>query len=106
MLEPLLVKYGVQMVFAGHDHIYERLKPQQGIHHFVVGSSGQLRKGDLQPSATTAAGFDQDQAFLLVEIDGLELFFQAISRTGLTVDSGHIRRAAMTDGPVQEARRR
>jgi Calcineurin-like phosphoesterase len=98
MLEPLLVKYGVHVVFAGHDHVYERLNPQRGIHHFVVGSGGQLRKGDLQPSDSTAAGFDQDQAFLLVEIDGAELFFQAISRTGLTVDSGRIRRVIATDG--------
>ena len=47
VLEPLFLKYGVSVVFAGHDHVYERVKPQQGITHFVVGSSGQLRKGNL-----------------------------------------------------------
>ena len=30
-LEPLFVKYGVNVVFSGHDHIYERIKPQKGI---------------------------------------------------------------------------
>ena len=50
LLEPLLVKYGVQVVFSGHDHVYERLKPQRGIYYFVTGSGGQLRKGDLQES--------------------------------------------------------
>ena len=29
-LEPLFVKYGVNVVFSGHDHIYERFKPQTG----------------------------------------------------------------------------
>ena len=93
LLEPLLIRHGVQVVFSGHDHVYERLNPQKGIHYFVVGSAGQLRKGDLQRSDTTAAGFDQDQAFLAGEITGDDLFFQAISRTGATVDAGVIRRA-------------
>lgn len=94
-LEPLLLKYGVSVVFSGHDHVYERLKPQNGITYFVCGSGGKLRKGDLVPSETTAAGFDQDQAFTLVEIDGDELFFQTISRSGATVDAGVIRRVGL-----------
>jgi hypothetical protein len=98
LIEPLLLAHGVRVVFSGHDHIYERLKPQKGIDYFVVGSSGQLRRGDLRKSATTAAGFDQDQAFLLVEISGDELFFEAISRTGVVVDSGQIRRVATSPG--------
>ena len=92
LLEPLLLKYGVHVVFSGHDHVYERLKPQRGIHYFVAGSGGQLRKGDLQRSDITAAGFDQDQAFMLVEVAGDELHFQVVSRTGVTVDSGQIPR--------------
>lgn len=91
-LEPLFVKHGVSVVFAGHDHVYERIKPQKGIHYFVVGSAGKLREGDLRRSNITAAGFDQDHAFMLAEIVGADMFFQAISRTGHTVDSGVIRR--------------
>ena len=98
LLEPLLVKYGVAVVFTGHDHVYERLKPQKGVHYFVTGSGGQLRKGDLVPSETTAAGFDQDQAFMIVEVDGDTLFFQTISRTGATVDAGTIPRRLRHDG--------
>ena len=92
LLEPLLIRHGVQVAFTGHDHVYERLTPQNGIQYFVTGSGGQLRKGDLQRSETTAAGFDQDQVFLAAEIAGDELHFQAISRSGQTVDSGVIRR--------------
>jgi hypothetical protein len=36
----------------------------------------------------TAAGFDQDNVFMLVEILGADLAFQAVSRTGQVVDSG------------------
>jgi len=38
------------------------------------------------------AGYDKDRSFLSVEISGDDLYFQAISRTGVTVDSGTIRR--------------
>ena len=87
-LEPLFEANGVSIVFAGHEHVYERLKPQNGINYFVLGSSGQLRFHDLRPSADTAKGFDADQAFALVEISGDQLYFEVVSRTGETVDSG------------------
>jgi 3',5'-cyclic AMP phosphodiesterase CpdA len=92
VLEPLFVKYGVQVVFAGHDHVYERVKPQKGISYFTEGASGSLRPGNLRKTALTAAGYDQDRTFMLVEVAGDELHFQTISRTGRTVDSGVIRR--------------
>lgn len=91
-LEPLLIKYGVDVALTGHEHIYERIKPQKGITHFIVGSSGQLRKGGLTPSAMTAVGFDQDQAFMVATIIGDDMSFQAVSRTGVIVDAGVIKR--------------
>ena len=92
VLEPLLVKYGVDVVFSGHDHVYERLKPQKGITYFVSGSGGELRRGDVRPSGLTAAYYDQDQSFMLVEVSGDDLFFEAVARSGATVDSGVIHR--------------
>jgi hypothetical protein len=93
ILEPLFIKNDVTVVFAGHDHFYERTTPQNGIVHFVVGSGGQLRKGNIdRRSGLTASGFDTDQAFLAVEIDGEEMYFNAVSRTGQVVDSGVITR--------------
>ena len=87
-LVPMLQKYGVNVVFSGHDHVYERLKPQNGINYFVLGNSGQLRFHNLRPSGQMEMGFDADRDFMVVEIDGDELYFQVISRTGLTIDSG------------------
>jgi hypothetical protein len=99
MLEPLFVRYGVNVVFSGHDHIYERVKPQQGITYFVSGSAGSLRTGDYgKPQAFSATGFDRDFEFMLVEIDGSKMYFQAISRTGQTIDSGVIENGKATAG--------
>jgi hypothetical protein len=92
LLEPIFMKNGVNVVFAGHDHVYERLKPQKGIYYFVSGAAGQLRKGDMTKSDETAASFDRDRSFMAVEVTASELYFQAISRTGQVVDSGVIRR--------------
>jgi predicted MPP superfamily phosphohydrolase len=92
VLEPLFLKYGVQVVFAGHEHVYERTKPQKGIYYFTEGASGELRAGNLKKTDLTAAGYDKDRSFLTVEISGDELYFQAVSRTGVIVDSGVIHR--------------
>jgi predicted MPP superfamily phosphohydrolase len=93
VLEPLLVKYNVSVVLSGHDHFYERIKPQKGITYFVVGSGGQLRVGNIdRGSGITAKGFDTDQAFMAAEIAGDQMYFNAISRAGQVVDSGVITR--------------
>jgi 3',5'-cyclic AMP phosphodiesterase CpdA len=94
ILEPIFVKYGVNLVLAGHDHFYERLKPQQGIQHFVIGGSAKLREGNVRKSEITAASFDTDNSFALMEISGDTLHYQAISRTGRTIDAGSYTRPA------------
>jgi hypothetical protein len=91
-LEPLFVKYGLNVVFAGHDHFYERITPQKGIYHFVSGAAGQLRRGNLREAGLTVKGYDQDQSFMLVEVFGDVMAFEAVSRTGRIVDSGTIER--------------
>lgn len=93
VLEPLFLKYNVSVVFTGHDHFYERTKPQKGIVYFVVGSGGQLRKGNIdRRSGLVAAGNDTDQTFFAAEINGDTMSFNAVSRGGQVVDSGAITR--------------
>jgi 3',5'-cyclic AMP phosphodiesterase CpdA len=94
IIEPVLVKHDVAVVISGHEHLYERTKPQRGITYFTSGGAGKLRVGDLRRSAETAVGFDRDFHFMLFEIDGDALYYQAISRAGLSIDSGVIRRPA------------
>ena len=91
-LEPLFVKHGVSVVFTGHEHFYERVKPQKGITYFIAGSSAKLRRGDIRNSDLTAKGFDDGYTFMLVEVADDEMYFQTISHTGAHVDSGVLRR--------------
>jgi len=93
IVEPMFIKYNLNVVFAGHEHFYERIKPQRGIYYFTAGGSAKLRGGDIiGNSPLTAKGFDTEQSFMVVEIDGDVLRFQTISRRGKRVDSGEIRR--------------
>lgn len=92
-LEPLFQRYQVNVVFSGHDHIYERSKPQQGINYFVTGAGGKIRRGGVDlKSPTRAVSYDQDNHFMLIELDERQLRFQALSETGLLIDHGMIER--------------
>ena len=93
VVEPIFLKYGVNVVLTGHDHVYERIKPQKGIYYFVSGAGGKLRSGDIKESSPlTAKSYDGDMHFMLFEVTGDEMHFQAISRSGETIDSGVITR--------------
>ena len=93
VLEPLFIQYNVSLVLSGHDHAYERIKPQNGIQYFVEGASGKLRVGDLRRnSPLTAHGNDTIRSFMLMEIDGDNLTFNAINMQGHVIDSGLITR--------------
>jgi 3',5'-cyclic AMP phosphodiesterase CpdA len=97
LLEPVFLKYGVNVVLTGHEHFYERIKPQKGIAYFIIGSSAKLRKGDLSKSDLTAFGDDREFTFMLMEIAGDELFFQTINQSGKTIDVGSIKRTGKVE---------
>jgi 3',5'-cyclic AMP phosphodiesterase CpdA len=94
IVEPLFTQHGVNVVLAGHEHFYERVKPQKGIYYFTNGGAAKLRKGDIRKTGMTEKGYDTDYSFMIVEIDKDNLSFQTISRVGKTIDSGTIVRAA------------
>ncbi|MBV9622431.1 MAG: metallophosphoesterase [Acidobacteria bacterium] len=87
-LTPLLKQYGVNVVFSGHEHAYERIKPEDGIYYFIQGSSGKLVRNDFRRNDVMETSFDRDRTFMLLEIDGDKLYFQTVSGSGQTVDSG------------------
>jgi hypothetical protein len=90
-VEPLFLKHGVDVVFTGHEHFYERLKPQHGITYIISGAAAKLRRGNIGSSGMTAKGYDQGYTFMIAEIVGSEMHFQTLDATGKTIDSGVVR---------------
>lgn len=95
-LESTLVTGGIDIVFSGHEHIYERAEMQQGILYFITGGAGSLREGDAKKSPLIARGYDRDYHFMLAEINDDGFFWQAINRVGVTIDAGSLKNASAT----------
>lgn len=94
MLEPLFMRYKVDVAFAGHDHVYERIKPQHGIYYFTEGASGKLRPGNIdRRSAIFEAGNDEANSFLLVQVDSSQMKIEAVGADGKVLDSTVISKA-------------
>jgi predicted phosphodiesterase len=92
-LEPLYTKYGVNAVFAGHSHCYERTKPQKGVQYFTEGASGEIKKRTLDRKGPYfAAGEDSVNSFLIVQVNEDEMKVEAIAADGRVIDSHTIKR--------------
>ena len=93
-LEPIFERHGVDIVLSGHEHIYQRSQLQQNVLYFVSGGAGSLRQGDGTSAAFIARTYDDDYHFMLMEIEGDAMHFQAVSRGGETIDAGTLYRDA------------
>jgi len=90
-LESLFADHGVAVAFAGHEHLYQRSRLQRGVLYFITGGAGSLRPGDGRITSTIVKSYARDYHFMLVEIARDALYFQAITREGVTVDAGVLR---------------
>ena len=84
-LAPIFEKHGVQLVLAGHDHDYERMKPQGGVAYVVTGGGG---RGTYNVGTSEFTAFSEEVIhFTYVEVGVDELVLHAIDGTGVEFDS-------------------
>jgi acid phosphatase type 7 len=83
-LEPLFVKHGVDLVFSGHDHVYERTVPITGVTYVVSGGGGRrlypAGNGELTASSVSA------HHAVLVRVSGSRLLLETLEVGGKVVD--------------------
>jgi Calcineurin-like phosphoesterase len=91
-LEPVLTRNGVNVVFSGHEHEYERVAPQHGIRYFVSGGGGRSLY-DVHPQAFDEVAVSEHH-FMVAEVAGDRLFFEAITPAQKVLDCGVIYRTA------------
>ncbi len=87
-LHPIFVKHKVNLVLAGHVHVYERIQPQDGVQYITEGCSGKLMRNNLdKASKLTAYGQDQQQSFMTAQVTASEIKLEAIGLDGKVFDS-------------------
>jgi predicted phosphodiesterase len=85
-LEAALVRNRVDVVLSGHEHLYQRIKPQKGITYFVSGGGGRyLYKVQPRPFDEVAIS---EHHFMVLQVAGDRLFFEAISHSQTVLDCG------------------
>ncbi|MGH7825710.1 MAG: metallophosphoesterase [Candidatus Binatia bacterium] len=84
---PLFEKYNVDIVFSGHDHMYTRFKPRDGVAYVIEGLGGRSLSEE-RPHANDVAFTDNSEyGFGLIDIAGPELVFRHMTANGNVLDT-------------------
>jgi 3',5'-cyclic AMP phosphodiesterase CpdA len=94
-LEPALTRNRVHVVFSGHEHLYERTRPLKSIQYFVSGGGGRylydVRRSEFDEVAVS------DHHFMVAQIAGDRLFFEAITAEQKVLDCGVVFRTTAAE---------
>jgi hypothetical protein len=93
-LLPLAAQHGVQAIFTGHDHTYERFAPTNGVHCFVSGGGGYTLYGLTQFDALSVF-FASRFHHLRAAVRGESLLVEAIDQFGVPFDRVIIPRGSL-----------
>lgn len=103
-LEPVLAGSAVDAVFAGHNHFYARLRPDDdGIRHFVAGGGGiAVYEPDLESGPSEAGGGFHHFVTAVLTRDRFE--YCTIDSLGRVRDHGYWERGMKGDQPLDDDR--
>jgi len=87
---PLVEKYEVTAVLAGHNHIYERSKPMNGVVHIVSGGGG-AKPGAIEEKEEFSAVAEVIPHFVEITIEGEQAYLKAVDREGWVFDEVQLR---------------
>jgi 3',5'-cyclic AMP phosphodiesterase CpdA len=90
LLEPILRRHGVQLVFQGHWHFYQRLVPENGIRYFIVGPGSDVRRRRAVDNPEVVVSDDDHVSGMIWELRGRRLTFASIASDGTVLDQGEI----------------
>ena len=85
LIMPVAEKYGVQMIFNGHDHDFERFVPTNGVYSVVSGGGG-YGLYPLTQRDPASAQFWSRFHYIRVAIHGDTLRLEAVDQTGQVFD--------------------
>jgi hypothetical protein len=97
LLQPVAEQYGVQLIFGGHDHNFEKFAPTNGLHHVVSGGGGYSGLYSLTQRHMATAQHRMIHHCLKVTVDGDLLRAEALGAAGAYIDGFVINRALPVD---------
>ena len=89
-LVPIIARHGVDAVFAGHDHDYERFAPKTGVTYVVSGTGGAGLYRFRSETEGSLARTDDHHGLTLVEVDGDRATLKFIEEDGRILDHAEI----------------
>ena len=102
LLLPVAVRYGVQLVMAGHDHNFERFAPTNGVHHFVSGGGGGSVY-EMKQRHPASAQFWATNHCVQVTVSGETASIEALDVQGRVFDRFTIHRSLPADQLYESA---
>ena len=88
VIEPEIVDH-VDLVLAGHEHFYQKIRPEKGVHHIISGGAGKQRKG-VRMDHPNVERASLDYHFMDLGLTAETLRYQTINDAGLLIHSGEI----------------
>jgi hypothetical protein len=92
VLVPFMTRAKVDIVFAGHDHSYERTQPRDGVTYIVSGNGGQRLYEHRNPHAYTAKFYVEKHGLTLVTVEGDRLLLRHVNVDGQEIDRLELRK--------------
>ena len=92
ILLPVVSKYGVQLIFSGNDHDFERSNPINGVHQIVTGGGGGYLRAEFERDAACSQFYLLNH-FTKVSVQGDTLFLEAVGTNGVAFDHMTLQRA-------------
>jgi hypothetical protein len=87
LLAPVYTATGVDVVFNGHDHLYERTRPIGGVVYVTTGAGGAELYARRHTNAFTAAFANDRHSYTYVEVRGRTLQLRQTDTEGHTIDA-------------------
>ena len=85
VLYPLCKRYGVQLIFSGHDHVFERFSPVEGVVSVTTAGGGGRIYG-LRERDELSQHFRSNYHFVKVNLEGDQCHLMAIDHQGTLFD--------------------
>jgi hypothetical protein len=83
---PVFTRAKIDIVFAGHDHSYERTRPMDGVTYIVCGNAGAGLYKHEHPHDYTARFYSERHGLTLVTIEGPRLLLKHQNIDGQEID--------------------